>query len=319
MMTKRFLLNTTMMCLGLLITFSSCRKKETKTDENGQASSDSRQAISENDASIDDINKTISDYPLMHGRLSSSAQTASTTICGLSVDTTGSYTGTIKLNYNGTTCNNRTRTGSIRLTIINYASGQRWKMVGCVMKVEYLAYRVTRASDGQYIELNGVQNLTNVSGGTWWELFIGTQPNLSSSVTGTNLSVNFNGAGTASYNINRKFTYTWSNLVLTCSGEGIGSSGGINNLENYGTTRDGDPFTSQVTTPIVWNSTCGWGAPLSGRLLINVPSKHVVLDCVFGVNSSGTPIAVGSNQCPYGWNLSWTYGPSSDSKVVAYW
>lgn len=319
MMTKRFLLNTTMMCLGLLITFSSCRKKETKTDENGQASSDSRQAISENDASIDDINKTISDYPLMHGRLSSSAQTASTTICGLSVDTTGSYIGTIKLNYNGTTCNNRTRTGSIRLTIINYASGQRWKMAGCVMKVEYLAYRVTRASDGQYIELNGIQNLTNVSGGTWWELFIGTQPNLSSSVTGTNLSVNFNGAGTASYNINRKFTYTWSNLVLTCSGEGIGSSGGLNNLENYGTTRDGDPFTSQVTTPIVWNSTCGWGAPLSGQLVIKVPSKGLTLDCVFGVNSSGTPIAVGSNQCAYGWNLSWVYGPTTGTKVVAYW
>ena len=318
MMTKRFLLNTTMMCLGLLMTFSSCKKKETKVDETGQASSDSRQAISENDASIDDINKTISDYPLMHGRTSGSAQSAAT-ICGLSVDTTGSYIGTIKLNYNGTTCNNRTRTGSIRLTIINYASGQRWKMVGCVMKVEYLAYRVTRASDGQYIELNGTQMLTNISGGTWWELFIGTQPNLSSSVTGTNLSVNFNGTGTASYNINRKFTYTWSNLVLTCTGEGIGTSGGLNNLENYGTTRDGDPFTSQVTTPIVWNSTCGWGAPLSGQLLINVPSKHVVLDCVFGVNSSGTPIAVGSNQCPYGWNLSWTYGPSSDSKVVAYW
>lgn len=319
MMTKRLLLNTTMMCLGLLVTFSSCRKKETKTDESGQTSSDSRQAISENDASIDDINKTVSDYPLMHGRVAPVSAKSAATICGLSVDTTGSYMGTIKLNYNGTTCNNRTRTGSVRLTIINYASGQRWKNVGCVMKVEYLAYRVTRASDGQYIELNGVQNLTNVSGGTWLDLFLGLQPNLSSSVTGTNLSVNFNGAGTASYNINRKFTYTWSNLVLTCSGEGIGSSGGINNLENYGTTRDGDPFTSQVTTPIVWNSTCGWGAPLSGQLVIKVPTKGLTLDCVFGVNSSGTPIAVGSNQCAYGWNLSWVYGPTSGTKVVAYW
>lgn len=319
MTTKRFLLNTTVMCLGLLVTFSSCRKKETKTDESGQTSTDSRQAISENDASIDDINKTVSDYPLMHGRVAPVSAKSAATICGLSVDTTGSYMGTIKLNYNGTTCNNRTRTGSVRLTIINYASGQRWKNVGCVMKVEYLAYRVTRASDGQYIELNGVQNLTNVSGGTWLDLFLGLQPNLSSSVTGTNLSVNFNGAGTASYNINRKFTYTWSNLILTCSGEGIGSSGGINNLENYGTTRDGDPFTSQVTTPIVWNSTCGWGAPLSGQLVIKVPTKGLTLDCVFGVNSSGTPIAVGSNQCAYGWNLSWVYGPTSGTKVVAYW
>lgn len=317
MMTKKFLLNTTVMCLGLMLTISSCKKKEDKMDESGQASSDSRQAISENDASINDINQTISDYPLMHGRTSSSQNVNS--ICGLTVDTVGSYMGTIKLNYNGTSCNNRTRTGSIRLTIINYASGQRWKMAGCVMKVDYLAYRVTRTSDGQFIELNGTQNLTNISGGTWWELLIASQPNLSSSVTGTNLSVNFNGAGTANYNINRKFTYTWANSVLTCSGEGIGSSGGLSNLENYGTTRDGDGFTSQVTTPIVWNSTCGWGAPLSGNLKIKIPTKGLFLDCVFGVNSSGNPITVGSNQCAYGWKLNWTYGATNGNKTIAYW
>lgn len=320
MTTKRFFINTTMVCVGLLLTFSSCKKKEEepKKDESGQASTDSRQAISENDASIDDINKTISDYPLMHGRVASPAQT--NTIGGLSIDTTGSYMGTIKLNYDGiTVTNNRKRSGSIRLTIINYASGQRWKMVGCVMKVEYLGYRVTRASDSQFIELNGTQMLTNISGGTWWELFIGTQPNLASSVTGTNLSVNFNGAGTASYNINRKFTYTWSNAVLTCVGEGIGSSGGLNNLENYGTTRDGDPFTSQVNTPIVWNTTCGWGAALSGQLIVKVSSRNLELDCVFGVNSSGTPITVGSNQCAYGWKLNWTLDSYTGNKVIAYW
>lgn len=303
--------------LGLSLTFSSCKKKEDKVDESGQASSDSRQAISENDASINDINQTISDYPLMHGRTASPSQVAS--ICGLTVDTVGSYMGTIKLNYNGTSCNNRTRTGSIRLTIINYASGQRWKMAGCVMKVEYLGYKVTRTSDGQFIELNGIQNLTNISGGTWWELLIASQPNLSSSVTGTNLSVNFNGGGVANYNINRKFTYTWANSVLTCSGEGIGSSNGLSNLENYGTTRDGDPFTSQVSSPIVWNSTCGWGAPLSGNLSIKIPSKGLILDGIFGVNSSGNQITVGSNQCAYGWKLNWTYGPNNGNKVIAYW
>lgn len=319
MKTKNLLLAISVCVIATSLIFTSCKKKEAKTDESGQTSSDSRQAISENDASIDDINKTVSDYPLMHGRLSSSAQAAAT-ICGLTVDTMGSYMGTIKLNYNGTVCNNRKRNGSIRLTIINYASGQRWKMTGCVMKVEYLAYKVTRASDGQFVELNGTQMLTNVSGGTWWELFIGTQSNLVSSVTGTNLSVNFNGAGTASYNINRKFTYTYNSttVVLTCVGEGIGSSGGVNNLENYGTTRDGDAFTSQVSTPIVWNTTCGSWAPLAGQLIIKVPSKGLVLDCLFGVNSSGTPITVGSNQCAYGWKLNWVLGPNTGTKTIGY-
>lgn len=321
MITRKSIFKIAVMSAIVVFTLSGCKKKEEpepKVDESGQASTDSRQAIGENDVSIDDINKTISDYPSMHGKQAAAAQT--NTIAGLSVDTTGAYMGTIKLNYDGVTVvNNRKRSGSIKLTIINYVSGQRWKMAGCVMKVEYLAYRVTRASDAAFIELNGIQNLTNVSGGTWWELYTFAQPNLSSSVTGTNLSVNFNGAGTASYNIHRQFTYTLSPAyVLTCTGQGIGTSGGISNLENYGTTRDGDAFTSQVTSPIVWNTTCGGGAPLSGQLIIKVASKNFDLDCLFGVNSAGTPITVGSNQCAYGWKLTWTVGTNTQNKVIAY-
>ena len=319
MKTKNLVLAISCCVIATSLTFTSCKKKETKQDESGQASTDSRQAISENDASINDINQTVSDYPLMHGRLASSAQTASTTICGLSVDTVGSYMGTIKLNYNGTVCNNRKREGSIRLTILNYASGQRWKMAGCVMKVEYLGYKVTRASDGVYIELNGTQNLTNISGGTWFDLLFLGQPNLSSSVTGTNLNVNFSPSSMAVYNINRKFTYTWASNVLTCKGEGIGTSGGLNNLENYGTTRHGDAFTSQVTSPIIWNSTCGWGAPISGHLDIKVASLNYDLDCLFGVDNSGNAISVGSNQCPYGWKLTWTVNSTAQDKVIGYW
>ena len=320
MNTKQIMRTFSIVVISMTTIFASCKKKDTTTltDENGQTSTDSRQAISENDASINDVNQTISDYPLMHGRFSS-ANKAATSICGLDVDTNGAYHGTIKLNYNGTVCNNRKREGSIKLTIVNYVSGQRWKNAGCVLQLDYLGYKITRASDGQSIELNGTQMLTNISGGTWVDLVFALQPNLVSSVTGTNLNIKFNGTATAVYNINRKFTYTWANSILTCKGEGIGSSAGINNLENYGTTRDGDAFTSQVITPIVWNSTCGWGAPLSGHLDIKVASKSLDLDCYFGVNTSGVPITVGSNQCAYGWKLTWTINSNSQNKVIAYW
>lgn len=320
MKANPFLRTLAIACFGALLSFSACKKDDKKDavpDESGQASSDSRQAISENEASVNDINQTISDYPLMHGKVASNSAVL-TTICGLDVDTIGSYMGTIKLNYNGTVCNNRKREGSIRLTIIDYATGKRWKNLGCIIKVEYLGYKVTRASDNQSVELNGIQMLTNVSGGTWVDLVLGFQPNLINSVTGTNLSVKFNGTATANYNINRKFTYTWASNVLTCVGEGIGASGGLSNLENYGTTRDGDAFTSQVVTPIVWNTTCGWGAPLAGNLTIKVASKAFALECLFGVNASGTPVSVGSNQCAYGWKLTWTVGTTSQNKIIGY-
>ncbi len=320
MKTKKVVFGISSVLIAAALTFGSCKKKEetpAPIDESGQASTDSRTAISENDASINDVNQTLSDYPAMHGRLNQTTQPA-TTICGLDVDTVGSYQGTIKLNYNGTVCNNRQRNGSIRLTLMSYSTGVRWKDVGAVLKIEFLGYKVTRASDGQSVELNGTQMLTNISGGTWFNLLFLAQPNLVSSVTGNNLNVKFNGSATAIYNINRKFTYTWANNILTCTGEGIGNSGGINNLENYGTTRDGDAFTSQVTTPIVWNTTCGGGAPTSGHLIIKVASKSFDLDCLFGVNSAGTPITVGANQCAYGWKLTWTVGTNSQNKIIGY-
>jgi hypothetical protein len=70
---------------------------------------------------------------------------------------------------------------------------------------------------------------------------------------------------------------------------------------------------------MVWNTTCGSWAPLSGQLIIKVPSRSLELNCVFGVNVAGTPITVGSNQCAYGWKLYWTLNSNTGTKVIGYW
>ncbi|MFO0321259.1 MAG: hypothetical protein ACK504_02390 [Bacteroidota bacterium] len=161
--------------------------------------------------------------------------------------------------------------------------------------------------------------MTNETGGTWWELIIlKTQPSLASSITGTNLNVTFDDSKTAIYNINRRFTYSYPSDLLTCTGEGIGSSDGLSNLENYGTTRDGDKFTSQVTTPIVWNLTCGPWAPVNGEVNIKVVGKDFALKVLFSVNASGSPVSASANNCPYGWKVEWTYKNKTDKKVFGY-
>lgn len=307
----------------LTLGLTGCKKRKAFKNEDGQASEDSRTAQSENDAAVSDINNVVGEQALLHGRTSnaSNGQTIAGilgTPCGLTLDTNGLYTGTIKLNYNGTTCSNRTRTGSIKLTIVDYSTGKRWKNAGCVMKVEYLNYKITRASDGKSVELNGTQYLTNETGGTWWELLvIKTQNSLATTVTGTDLNVTFDGSKTAVYNINRRFTYTTTN-VLTCTGEGIGSKDGLSGLENYGTTRDGDAFTSQVTTPIVWNITCGAWAPIQGEVNIKVEDKEFSLKCLFGVDKNGNSVTVGANQCPYGWKVEWTHKKKTNKKIFGY-
>ena len=327
MTTKKVLFAVSIFAFAMVITITGCKKRKAFNNEDGQASADTRTAQGENDAAVSDINQTVSEQPLLHGRTSSpqSINAVLGNICGLSVDTNGAYMGTIQLNYNGTTCNNRTRTGSIKLTIVDYAQGKRWKNPGCVLKVEYLSYKVTRASDGKSVRLDGTQNITNVSGGTWFELLFLHQANLSHSVTGDNLSVTFDESKTASYNIYRKFTYTWDATannnagVLTCVGEGVGTSNGLSNLENYGTTRDGDAFTSQVQAPVVWNTTCGAWAPIQGEVVIKVASKEFSLDCLFGVDASGNSVTVGSNQCPYGWKVEWKWKNKTKHKVIGYY
>ncbi|HEY4799012.1 MAG TPA: hypothetical protein VII99_08055 [Bacteroidia bacterium] len=305
--------------IGSLLMTTSCKKNKEFNNENGQTSEDNNNIQSQRDQAVNDANTAIGNYTSMSGRSYVQLPAVLSTICGATVDTTGMYQGTIKINYDGTVCSNRKREGSIRLTILNYASGIRWKDAGCVLKVDYLSYKVTRASDGKSIQFDGTHMVTNVSGGTWWDLFTGTKSSLVTTVTSNGgLTATFENGQTATCNLNRKFTYTWGNNILTCKGEGTGSYNGLSNLENYGKTRDGDDFTSQVTTPVIWNTTCGAWAPIQGEVNIVVASKSFNLDGTFGVDASGNPVMVGANQCPYGWKLYWKYKNKSKTKIFVY-
>lgn len=300
---------------------TSCSKNKAFRNEDGQSTIDNREAQSENDAAVNDVNDVIGNQAKLHGRSTeqNQQQTVTGTICGMTLDTASLKQGSVKLNYDGTTCNNRTRTGSIIITIQDYTTGKRWRDPGCVLKVEYQAYKIVRASDGKSIQLDGTQYLTNETGGTWWELLIvKSKTSLSHAINGTNLKVTFEDGKTATYNINRRVTYTFPNNVITCKAEGTGSSDGLSSLENYGTTRDGDAFTSQVTTPIIWNLTCGFGAPIQGEVNIKVASKDFDLKCLFAVDKNGDPVTVAANQCAYGWKIEWTHKSKTKNKVIGY-
>lgn len=226
--------------------------------------------------------------------------------------------GKVTLNYTGISCWNRTRTGKIKLTLLNYASGVRWKHANAQLQIEYINYKVTRTSDGKSVELNGTAFVTNNSGGTWVDLFFASQASLVHSVSASGLNATFDNDGTAIYNINRKFTYTYSAGVFTAVGEGTGSHDGINNLENWGTTRKGDDFTSEVQTPIIWNTSCGAHAPLQGKVQIKVDNKSFTLNCLFGTDSNGNSMTVGPNSCPWGFKVDWTYKKKTYTKIFNY-
>jgi hypothetical protein len=319
MNTKRILYSLALMSFSATLIFTACKKKEDpKVEEpvvaetpDTQNGSDSREVQSENDAAVNEINDIISNSKRASGRSASTEGTSG--ICGFDVDSVKIAQDTILLKYNGITCFNRTRTGVIRLT---WQSGTKWKNVGAKIKIEYLNYKIVRASDQKSIQLNGTQYLTNVSGGTWVELVLNNQT-LVNTVTGSNLQVTFEDNKTAVYNINRKVSYTFPNGILTAKAEGIGTNGTLSNLENYGTGRNGNIFTSQVTTPIVWNVTCG-GAVIEGAVTVTNVTQNFNLKFQYGVDVNGNIQVVGANACPYGWKIEWNANGKSNSKVFGY-
>lgn len=326
MKKNKLIYSLSLLILTGSLAITSCKKKKEFKSEDGQTSADNKSVQNENDAAVNEVNTEIGNNASLHGRSPSPSginglQSAlGITALSYSVDTNGAHLGTIKIIYDGVTVvNNRKRSGAIKLTILNYATGKRWKQAGCLLQVDFLAYKVTRASDGKSVRLDGTQNITNETGGTWWELLIiKTQSSIATSVTGTNLNITFDESKTAVYNINRRFTYSIPNNLLTCTGEGIGNNGDLGSLENYGTTRDGDAFTSQVTTPIVWNWTCGPWAPVQGEVNIKVAGKDFALKVLFSVDASGNSFTAAPNSCPYGWKVEWTYKSKTNKKIYGY-
>ncbi|MCD6065422.1 MAG: hypothetical protein K0S33_248 [Bacteroidetes bacterium] len=306
--------------VSLIISAASCKKKKAFKNEDGQVTEDNRNVQQQSDDAMGYGDNAIGNYQSLTGKLIGAPASAASVLalpCGTTVDTTHISQGSITLNFDGVTvCDNRKRSGSIKLTILGFAQGKQWKDTACVLQMDYTNYRVTRSSDNKSLMFNGTQYLTNVVGGnfiTW--LFGGT---VIRTITGNNLQVTFDNGSVASWNINRKYTYSNSNGAYTCLGEGLGSYNGETALENWGTTRDGDAFTSKVETPILWNSTC-MSRPVQGKMNIKVADKDFDLKVTLGVDNSGNVVGVQANSCPYGWKVEWTYKNKSNDKVFGYW
>lgn len=306
------------LAVSVIIGAESCKKKKAFKNEDGQASEDNRNIQSQTDDAMSDADNAMNSYSSLTGKLIQLPAQIQTTPCGASIDTNGLSTGSIKVNYDGVTvCNNRKRSGSIRLTIVNYSQGVRWKDSMAVLKVDYINYKVTRASDNKSLMFNGTHYNTNVVGGNLVTLIFTGNPVIRT-ITGNGMVVTFDDGSVSSWNINRKYTYTRSGSVYTCTGEGIGTYNGISNLENWGTTRDGDNFTSKVETPVVWNTTCGAWAPIQGKLDIKVDAKDFDLKVTFGVDQSGNAVAVAANSCAYGWKVEWSHNNRTNDKIFGY-
>ncbi len=302
-----------LLCLPLVFVLVSCKKKKAFKEENGQAAEDVRRVQAQNDETVKDVNIAIMEQSLLRGRPSSGF--ATTELCGVDLDTLSVYQGMTRLHYNGISCNGTKRTGDIIISLVEYPL-KKWKNPGCTIRIDLIAFKVTRP-DGKTLQFDGTEYMVNASGNTWYEMRYLNASNLVQSHTANNLKITFDGNNTAVFNFNRRMTFNYTNTVTTCRIEGQGSSNGVNNLDNWGQNRDGNNFTTEVTTPIVWKSTCGGASPTEGAVSISVEGKDFEMNCLYGVSKDGES-ASGDNSCPYGWKASWSYKKKTNTRVFAY-
>ena len=303
--------------LPVVFVLSSCKKKKAFKEENGQTAEDIRRVQVQCSEVVTDINITIMEQSLLRGKGLSETETAATQLCGVVVDTSSVFKGITRLNYDGTSCKGIKKSGQIVVSIQDYPL-KKWKHQGALLKIDFVEYKVTGA-DGRNIQIDGTAYMTNVSGNTWYEMRYLNASKLVQTHSAENLKVTYDGDNTAIFHINRRITFNYAaaSKITSCTIEGMGSFDGRTNLDNWGQNRDGLNFSTKILTPVLWKSSCGSQAPIEGEAVVKVDGKDFEMNCRFGVDEQGDAIS-GSDTCPYGWKISWSYKRKTSSLVFAY-
>ncbi|MDI1356109.1 MAG: hypothetical protein PSX36_14415 [bacterium] len=320
MIIAKYLTRGLVFLFALLLLGSSCKKKRAFEDETAQDAVDIRFTQGECDEIIKDVNTVIMEQYLLRGRnsdLLGTTEGSTTTVCGVKLDTILLTKGIVTMNFDGSNCSGRSRTGSVRFTIQGYPV-TKWKHSGCTILVEYLSYKSTQPSTGHSITMSGTSYLINESGNTWYELWYLSEPSVTNRMTGDGIKVVFDDGNYGKFSFDRRLTFTYKNKVTTCKVEGLATANNRSMAENWGLSRRGENFVSQVNTPYIWKTSCGPIAPLSGEVTIMVSEKEYDLKNLFGVSSYGDDLKGGDVPCPYGWKTSWSRKNKTNSRIFSY-
>jgi len=315
-----FYLSIMMLSVSML---QSCKKKEEEVkkeldEETKQFTEDSNELKAELDNVDNDINSSL-ENTTMGGRM---AETYSSPLCGVLIDTSQIANKIIFYNFDGTTpcfSPSRTRAGQIKVQLVQ---GNRWRDAGAVLRINYINFKVTRLSDNKFITINGEKTLTNVNGINWIT-FLASTSNYVLKERALNLQVNFSSGSTATWSSARRTTWEWvganvapgipyGHVKFTSNGDTTLSS--VANTESWGINRFGFAFTTHFIQPWISNSYCGFWRPNAGIIEHNVNNSSYKLTA--GLDPAGNP---STTACAYGYKVEWTpAGGASQSVILSY-
>lgn len=301
-----------------LLIFSSCSK--IKNDIADPNSKQHNEDISNMKGESDNVNADVNNAMFNIGGFTGKKEGAqAVSVCGASIDSSHQNDPQpyIIITFDGTTVcpnPNRIRSGQIKVHLI---SGNSWTEAGATVRVTHTDYKVIFPGlNNHYLVFNGTKYLTNVNGFNVISYFLSGAATLTLKERSDDMEVKFENNQTSNWNIARRSTWAitgYSNITATVNGDTT-VNGKV--LDSWGKTRFDTNFETEMISPWVSGTACGWWRPISGKYTSTTDNFSVT--ATFGVNSNGNPVSSG---CAYGFKLQWTLGNNAGSgqSVLAYW
>ncbi len=300
--------------LGLLISFSACKKTDTNDTNNNNSdndqtthSKDESRVSSGTDDMADDANAIIDNVASFNGRPAGAAFLPLPCNADFTLDSTATLRR-LTVVFHGSNCyGTTTRTGILVLTM---PLAQHWGDVGAVLTTEAQNFKITRVADGKSITINGTSTITNVSGGYLYQL--ATSGPIIHQLASNGINITFDNGAQSTWQMSRRRTFSYNNgIVVTVTG--THTEGSFTDISEWGTDRFGGAFTTRITQPLIVRQDCNFRL-VSGEVLHNGTWGTIV--STFGLDASGAPVTT----CPTGFfyfKTVWT-GPNGASGSIIY-
>ncbi len=306
-MTKHFFLS---MAVAILFVGGCKKDKDEALDSKvEQHNRDANTYKSELDQTDNDINDAIKDIPAF----GKTGGTASSPLCGCTIDSSQIAQKILFFNFDGVTpcfSPSRTRSGQIKVQL---TQGQYWSNVGSVLTLTFNNYKITRLSDNRSIQFNGTKTLQNINGNDWLGFLFGTKT-LKYRERALNISVKFDDGSQATWNSARitEWSYVPAETKIVFYASGDTTYNGVGNTDSWGTNRYGNSFVTFYNSAIVSNTYCGLWRPVSGKITHRLDRDFII---TFGVDQQGnaTPYA-----CAYGFKVNWEANNKTQEVILSY-
>jgi len=305
-------------CLGIFA-LSSCIKSPNNfgpADPNAkQHNEDISNTKGESDNLNNDINALTKEVQSFVGK---NAEAQAWSICGVShIDSTpqGGHPSLI-ITFDGTTsCGSpaRIRSGQVQVELI---AGQHWLDAGSQLRITHTNYKVTYVNlQNHYLTFNGTKYLTCLQAVDWLTYYFNGSASTQIRERSYNVTVTFENGSNDSWNCARLTHWSvsnYSNFSVTVDADTTMAG---KNIDSWGTTRFGTSFTTEMITPWVSGTTCGWLKPTQGKY--TSVTDNFTVTATASVDQNGHTVSGCSG---YGYKLEWNYqnGTATGDAVIPY-